>query len=187
MAMLLVSAATATLGACGKAEKSDKAIEQGGGLPTAPVVQRDTQPFSPVRPISVGLDGRVLSVKAVGGDCLTPSLSARETSGTVALTIKVVARENRGQACTTNAELVPLKVTLTRSLGVRKLIDGATGRPITAPVVTSSDARSRLAVLPSQADADGAVLPADRENALRTEPSGPGAVSCRSDCFRRRR
>ncbi|MER6029601.1 hypothetical protein [Streptomyces sp. NPDC001851] len=140
MTVLLVAAATATLGACGTAEKSGKAIEQ-GGVPTAPTVQGDTQPFSPVRPISVSQDGRTVSVGATGGGCLTPRLSAREATAALTLTIEVVTRQDPGQVCTANVELVPLKVTLTRSLGGRTIIDGATGRPVTAPVVRKSAPR----------------------------------------------
>jgi hypothetical protein len=125
---LLVVAASTTLGACGKADQ----VVQQSGLPTAPVVLNGTQPFASGRPISVSHDGRFLSVKAVGGGCQTPSLSAREGTGTVTVTIKVVTRQKPGEGCAANAELVPVQATLARPLDGRKLIDGSTGRSVPA-------------------------------------------------------
>lgn len=132
--VLLVVTAATTLGACGKA---DQAVRR-SGLPTAPIVLNGTQPFASGRPVSVSHDGRVLSVKAVGGGCQTPGLSAREGTGTVTVTIKVVTRQKAGEACAANAELVPVQATLARPLDGRKLIDGSTGRSVPAPVATSS-------------------------------------------------
>lgn len=139
VAVPLVVAASAMLGACGKA---DQAVNQ-ASPPTASIVRSGTQPFSSARPVSVSRDGRVLSVKAVGGGCMTPSLSAREGTGTVTVTIKVVTREKPGQGCPANAVLVPVQATLVRSLDGRKLIDGSTGRPVPSAVRPASNSASR--------------------------------------------
>jgi hypothetical protein len=135
--VLLAVAASAVLGACGKA---DQVVKQGGPATASnsPFMQSGTQPFSSARPVSVSHDGRVLSAKAVGGGCKTLSLVAQEKAQTVTVTIKVVTREKTGEGCPLNAALVPVQATLARPLDGRRLIDGATGLPVTAPVATSS-------------------------------------------------
>ena len=132
---------TAALAGCGgqktapatSASMSAAPSSPSGGAPMspAPVPSGDKVTEEPItRSVTLGSDGRTLTVVATVAGCQRGELLTRESSTTVTLTLRLITHRPAGQVCPDFIKMAPVKATLTAPLGNRTVVDGTSGEHV---------------------------------------------------------
>ncbi|MGW6832106.1 hypothetical protein ACWGCI_01560 [Streptomyces sp. NPDC054949] len=119
-AILATLLGACVLCACGQAGQAG--IPESGPSSTS-------QPIT--RPTVISADGRTLTTGIPIGGCQKGRLSGTESDTTVSLTLTLTTHEKKGEACAANIGLEPVSFTLQKPLDTRKVVDQATGNPLT--------------------------------------------------------
>ncbi len=108
------------LGGCGQASRAG--IPESGPSSTSQPIRR---------PTVISADGRTLTTDIPIGGCQKGRLSGTETDTEVLLTLTLTSHEKEGEVCAANVGLEPASFTLRKPLETRKVVDQATGNPLT--------------------------------------------------------
>ncbi len=129
-------AAATVLTGCGSKTVSQPSSAPMSVNPTSP--SPSTGPAGPVtrqpitKPVTVGGQGRTLTVSATTTGCKSDTLVAHESTASVTLIVEVTSHHKTGQMCPDFAKLVRISTTLDAPLGKRQVFDGATGKKLAA-------------------------------------------------------